>query len=57
MKPGLVLNIEPMINIGLPDTRLMADEWTVETADLSLSAQFEHTVLITEDEPEILTKI
>jgi methionyl aminopeptidase len=57
MKPGLVLNIEPMINIGEPDTRLLDDEWTVETADHSLSAQFEHTVLITEGEPEILTKI
>jgi len=57
MKPGLVLNIEPMINMGLPDTRLMPDEWTVETADHSLSAQFEHTVLITEGEPEILTTI
>lgn len=57
MKPGLVLNIEPMINLGLPDTRLMDDEWTVETADHSLSAQFEHTVLITDGEPEILTMI
>lgn len=57
MRPGLVLNIEPMINIGGPETRLMDDEWSVETADRSLSAQFEHTVLITENEPEILTVI
>lgn len=57
MKPGLVINIEPMINIGQPETRLMDDEWTVETADHSLSAQFEHTVLVTENGPEILTLI
>ncbi len=57
MREGLVLNIEPMINIGNPDTRLMPDEWSVETADGSLSAQFEHTVLITDHGPEILTVI
>ncbi len=57
MRPGLVINIEPMINMGRPETRLMNDEWTVETADHSLSAQFEQTVLITEGEPEILTKL
>ena len=57
MRPGLVLNIEPMINIGKPDTRLMPDEWTVETADGSLSAQFEHTVVITDNGPEILTML
>jgi len=57
MREGLVLNIEPMINVGNPDTRLMPDEWSVETADGSLSAQFEHTVLITDHGPEILTII
>jgi len=57
MRPGLVLNIEPMINIGAPETRLLDDEWSVETADRSLSAQFEHTVVIPDGEPEILTKI
>lgn len=57
MKSGMVLNIEPMINIGKPDTLLLDDEWTVETADGTLSAQFEHTVLITDHGPEILTKI
>lgn len=55
IKVGMVLNIEPMINIGKPDTRLMPDEWTVETADRSLSAQFEHTVAITDNGPDILT--
>lgn len=57
MREGLVINIEPMINIGKPDTRLMADEWTVATADGSLSAQFEHTVVVTNHGPEILTLI
>jgi methionyl aminopeptidase len=57
MKPGLVINIEPMINLGQPETRLLDDEWTVETADHSLSAQFEHTVLITDNGPEVLTQI
>lgn len=57
IREGFVINIEPMINIGKPDTRLMPDEWTVETADGSLSAQFEHTVAITENGPEILTQL
>jgi methionyl aminopeptidase len=57
MREGLVLNIEPMINMGKPDTKLMQDEWSVETADGSLSAQFEHTIVITDHGPEILTLI
>ena len=57
MRAGLALNIEPMINIGGAETRLMPDEWTVQTADGSLSAQFEHTVIITDHGPEILTQI
>ncbi len=55
LKPGMVFTIEPMINAGKPDTRLMNDEWTVRTADGSRSAQFEHTIAITEHGPEILT--
>jgi methionyl aminopeptidase len=55
LKPGMVFTIEPMINAGAPDTQLMDDQWTVRTADGSLSAQFEHTIAITEDGPEILT--
>jgi len=55
IKVGMVLNIEPMINIGRSETRLMPDEWTVETADRSISAQFEHTIAITENGPDILT--
>lgn len=55
LREGMVINIEPMLNIGKPDTRLLSDQWTVETADGSLSAQFEHTIVITDKEPEILS--
>lgn len=55
LKPGMVLAIEPMINAGGPDVRVLDDKWTAVTADGSLSAHFEHTVAITEDGPEILT--
>lgn len=57
LRVGMVINIEPMINVGKPDTRLMPDEWTVETADRSISAQFEHTIVITENGPDILSTI
>lgn len=53
--PGLVVAIEPMVNAGGWETRLLADEWTVVTADGSLSAHFEHTVAVTEDGPAVLT--
>src|SRR5213075_1816711 len=55
LKAGMTLAIEPMINIGTSDVRLLDDGWTVRTADGMPSAHFEHTVLITKDEPEILT--
>jgi methionyl aminopeptidase len=55
LRPGMTLAIEPMVNAGLPGVRILNDGWTVVTQDGSLSAHFEHTVLITEDEPEILT--
>ncbi len=55
LKAGMVLNIEPMLNVGKPHTRLLKDEWTVVTADGSLSAQFEHTIAITENGPEVLS--
>ena len=57
LRPGMVFTIEPMINAGQPDWRLLDDGWTVVTLDGSLSAQFEHTVAITEHGPEILTKL
>lgn len=55
LAPGMILAIEPMINQGVPDIRILSDKWTVVTDDGKLSAHYEHTVLITEDEPEILT--
>lgn len=55
--PGMVIAIEPMLNVGAGHTTMSNDNWTVKTMDGSRSAHFEHTVLITETEPEILTKI
>ncbi len=55
LRPGMTLAIEPMINLGTADVVWMDDDWTVVTADLSLSAHYENTVLITGGEPEILT--
>src|SRR5438132_549936 len=55
LKSGMTLAIEPMINIGSAEVRLLDDGWTVRTADGTRSAHFEHTVLITRDGPEILT--
>ncbi len=53
--PGMTFTIEPMINAGRRDVRLLPDGWTVVTRDQSLSAQWEHTVLVTEDGFEVLT--
>ena len=55
LAPGLVIAIEPMINVGGAAVRTLADGWTIVTADGSLSAHFEHTVAITDDGPQILT--
>ena len=55
LKAGMTLAIEPMVNLGAADVRLLEDGWTVRTADGTPSAHFEHTVLITKEEPEILT--
>lgn len=55
LKKGLTLAIEPMVNAGSPNIRVDSDGWTVRTVDHSPSAHFEHTILITEDGPEILT--
>lgn len=55
LKPGMALAIEPIVNEGSKVTRTLRDRWTVVTCDRKLSAQFEHTVLITEDGQEILT--
>jgi methionyl aminopeptidase len=55
LKAGLVIAIEPMVNLGKPSTRTLADGWTVVTADGRRSAHFEHTIACTDDGPEILT--
>jgi methionyl aminopeptidase len=55
LRPGMTLAIEPMVNAGRPDVKILKDSWTVVTGDASLSAHFEHTVLVTETEPEIMT--
>lgn len=56
LKPGLVLAIEPMVNMGTEQVQILSDGWTVVTLDGKPSAHFEHTVAITENGPEILTK-
>lgn len=56
LRPGMVIAIEPMLNVGTHETRKDDDGWTVRTADGSLSAHFEHTVAITDDGPVILTQ-
>jgi methionyl aminopeptidase len=55
LKPGMTLAIEPMINEGVWQTRTLRDKWTVVTQDGKLSAHFEHSIAVTEGEPEILT--
>ena len=55
LKPGMTFTIEPMINAGKRDVKLLPDGWTVVTRDHSLSAQWEHTVLVTDDGFEVLT--
>jgi methionyl aminopeptidase len=55
IKPGLVVAVEPMVNMGGWETRVLPDRWTVVTADGSLSAHFEHTIAVTDDGPEVLT--
>jgi methionyl aminopeptidase len=57
LKEGMTLAIEPMVNMGAFDVRTLSNKWTVATLDTKLSAHFEHTVAITDDEPEILTKL
>ena len=52
---GMCITVEPMINLGRPEIVVLGDGWRVVTADGSLSAQFEHTILVTRDGAEILT--
>jgi methionyl aminopeptidase len=55
LRPGMFFTIEPMVNIGAPDAKILEDEWTAVTRDRSLSAQFEHTVAVTETGCEVFT--
>jgi len=55
MRSGMALAVEPMVNVGSPETMTLEDRWSVVTADGSLSAHFEHTVVVTDDGPEVLT--
>ena len=55
LKPGMVIAIEPMVIMGVPETKVLADGWTVVSADSTYSAHFEHTIAITGGEAEILT--
>ena len=57
LKPGMTFALEPMVNVGDWHTRVLADNWTVVTRDGKLSAHFEHTIAVTEGEPEILTRL
>lgn len=57
LKEGMTIAIEPMVNAGAPDINILDDGWTAVTSDGSLSAHYEHTVVITKDGAEILTKI
>jgi methionyl aminopeptidase len=56
LRPGMIFTVEPMINIGRPDVKVLEDGWTAVTRDRSLSAQFEHSIGITETGCEIFTK-
>jgi methionyl aminopeptidase len=55
LKAGMAFAVEPMVNAGGPETRLLDDGWSVMTADGSLSAHFEHTIVVTDDGPEVFT--
>ena len=55
LKPGMTIALEPMVLVGTFETRVLPDQWTVVSADGSLTAHFEHTVAVTEGEPQILT--
>jgi len=55
LRPGMIFTVEPMINIGKPGVKILDDDWTAVTRDRSLSAQFEHSIGITDGDPEIFT--
>lgn len=57
LKSGMTIAIEPMLNLGVDEVEVLADKWTVQTIDKQPSAHFEHSILVTEDEPVILTTL
>jgi methionyl aminopeptidase len=56
LQEGMFFTVEPMVNIGKPESKILSDGWTAVTRDRSLSAQFEHSVGVTSDGVEIFTK-
>ncbi|MBI4201415.1 MAG: M24 family metallopeptidase, partial [Chloroflexi bacterium] len=57
LQTGLALALEPMVNVGSWKTKILGDRWTVVTEDMSLSAHFEHTIIITKGEVEVITQL
>ena len=57
LRAGMTIAIEPMLLVGTPVTRVLPDQWTVSSADGSLTAHYEHTIAVTESEPEVLTAL
>lgn len=57
LQPGVTIALEPMVLVGTMETRVLADQWTVVSKDGSLTAHFEHTVAVTDGEPDILTRL
>jgi len=57
LEPGMTLAIEPMVNMGKEEVAQLKDGWTIVTADGSLSAHYENTILITETDPKVLTTV
>lgn len=55
MRPGMTFTIEPILTLGVMDAEILEDDWTAVSVDNARSAQFEHTILITEDGCEVLT--
>jgi methionyl aminopeptidase len=55
LRPGMTIALEPMVLVGTSDTRVLSDQWTVVSADGSLTAHFEHSIAVTEDDPLVLT--
>jgi methionyl aminopeptidase len=55
LRPGMTIALEPMVNLGLPATRVLSDQWTVATRDGKLCAHFEHSIAVTKNGPVVLT--